>query len=704
MSDFQISSDKPVLDPKNDSLGYADFSKNIASSIIKGNFEDGLVISVYGEWGAGKSTVLSFIEYSLRNDDSDIEIIRFNPWWFSSEEALLVSFFTQLQSVFKTWKSKGKKLAKNIGIISEILAKTPLIEAKAINALLKKLLSSDISKTKNEIEKLLREEKKKIVVIIDDIDRLTGDEAKQVFKIIKAVADFPYVIYILAFDREVVSKSLEKSLNVDGNSYIEKIIQVPFELPLPEENTLSDLFIQQINKLFTDVPEEEHEQTYFGNMYHDGIKYFFKTPRDVIRLTNAISVTFPSVIQDVNYVDFLAIECVRVFEPKIYDGIRRNSELFYGAVEGNRSTELEKERISKIIGYSKKLSSKNMESLLSRLFPKLESILGNTYFGSDHYRVWRKKKRICSNEYFPIYFRSSLSSDSISTSEIKKVLSVSSDRERLSTWFYELVEKKLSTGRSELTVVLNRITDYFDELNHDQIKNILLVCFDIGDDLLIPEDEQEGMFSLGGNGGSLGHIVYRLLPQLDEKMRFDTLKEAYFNGNAVYLMCREVVIFGQQNGKYGSDSIKNNPFITLEQLEELEKITLEKIRDFAEDDKLKLDQNIVGILYRWKKWSGNKEPTDWLQSLIDKDSNNILLLINAFISKSYSHGMSDRIAQEHTKVSIKSIAEFVDITSFEKEVSKLNESELGDEEQLLIKMFQTDYLKFTNSKQSEDDE
>lgn len=271
-------------------------------------------------------------------------------------------------------------------------------------------------------------------------------------------------------------------MNVDGNNYIEKIIQVPFELPLPEGSTLSDLLIQQINKIFSKVPEEDHDQTYFGNIYHDGLKLFFRTPRDVIRLSNAMSVTFPSIIHDVNYVDFLAIECIRVFEPKVYDAIRRNPELFCGAAESTMSNQdtREKEKISTVIEASKVISFESMGELLSRLFPKLESILGNTYYGGDHYSEWRKKKRICSNGHFPIYFRLSLASDSISTIEIKDILIFSSNKNELSQWLHKLVQKKLSTGRSKLSVVLDRILDYIDELSNEKKENIILSFFEVG--------------------------------------------------------------------------------------------------------------------------------------------------------------------------------------------------------------------------------
>ncbi len=698
MDSFKVSSDKPVTDPENDSLGYSGFSRNIASSIVTGEFEDGMVLSIYGEWGAGKSTVLSFIEYYLDAEEEKIEVIHFNPWWFSSEEALLMSFFSQLQDTFSTWKSKGRKIAKKIRFVSEILAKTPLAEAKVVDALFKKFLGSDINSTKKEIEALLKEEKRKIVVVIDDIDRLTGNEVKQVFKIIKAVADFPYIIYILAFDREIVSKSLEESLNINGNSYIEKIIQVPFELPLPEKDTLSEFFIKKINKIYRSIPEKEYDQTYFGNIYHDGVEHFFKTPRDIIRLTNALSITFVSIQEEVNYADFLAIECIRVFEPKVYDGIRRNADLFCGAshpsMDRGSLTEMELNQITLIVEKSSTITVERMKELLSRLFPRLLSVFGNTFYGSDFSGYGRKNKRVCSNHYFPMYFRFSLTTDTLSTSEIKYILEASSSTEILTLWFQNNANEKLSTGKSKLSVILDRITDYFDELKEENIKNIISTFFSIGDELDIPEDEQENMFSFDGNSARIGRILHALFPLLSNDSRYSILSESYTSGNAVRLMCREIVIFGQQLGKYGSDSQSESCFITLEQLNELEKLALNKIRNHAGNDQLRVNDNTIRLLYLWKEWGKSNEPKTWLVKQVEEEPKNILSIIEVFNSNSFTHGMDDRVATKHSEINIEKLAEFYDLQEFEKALQQLNKDQLNKEDIQLISRYHTSLNKF----------
>ena len=124
-----------------------------------------------------------------------------------------------------------------------------------------------------------------ILVMIDDIDRLTADEIRQLYRVIKSVADFPNVIYLLAFDKRVVINALEKTQDIPGagEEYLEKIVQTPFELPIPDKNSLRSLLFEKLNLILTDTPEELFDKRYWLNVYFQGIDHFITTPRDVIR-------------------------------------------------------------------------------------------------------------------------------------------------------------------------------------------------------------------------------------------------------------------------------------------------------------------------------------------------------------------------------------------------------------------------------------
>lgn len=99
---------------------------------------------------------------------------------------------------------------------------------------------NDLQDIKNKIIEKMTEENLKIIVSIDDIDRLSEDEIIAVFQLVKALADFPKTIYLLAFDYDVVVKALGKVQHGDGKEYLEKVIQVPFEIPAPSMESIHD--------------------------------------------------------------------------------------------------------------------------------------------------------------------------------------------------------------------------------------------------------------------------------------------------------------------------------------------------------------------------------------------------------------------------------------------------------------------------------
>ena len=339
-----LSADNPLIDPKDDRLGYASFAKNLAESLCLMTSSEGLVLAVYGSWGSGKSTLLNFVIHNLEqkpNNEQPI-IVRFNPWWFSGQEELTRHFFEQLQVNLKKAPNVAKELTENLANFADIVSGLPIPYAEYVKALSDVgkafVQPKDIYKLKEEIEKILKQQKQKILIVIDDIDRLTAEEIRQLFRVIKAVANFPNVIYLLLFDKEVVIKALEEAQGIPGEDYLEKIVQVPFELPIPDQSSLQGLLFEKLNVILSDTPQELFDQTHWGNVFLEGINEFIAKPRDIIRLTNTLSVTYPAVKGEVDPVDFIAIESLRVFCPKIYNVIRNNPQVFTRKVNNSNTS------------------------------------------------------------------------------------------------------------------------------------------------------------------------------------------------------------------------------------------------------------------------------------------------------------------------------------------------------------------------------
>lgn len=709
-----LSADNPLIDPNHDRLGYAPFAKNLAESICKMAPPQGFVMAVYAPWGSGKSTLLNFIVHYLeqKRESEQPIIVPFNPWWFSGQEDLTRHFFDQLLAVLSTkLQSFSQEMKERLENFAQIVSRIPgisIVEALAKSSnpaveptmlLFKSLVhAKDVYKLKEDIEKELRNQQKRILVVIDDIDRLTAEEIRQLFRVIKAVANFPNIIYLLLFDKEVVVKALAETQRIPGEAYLEKIVQVPFELPLPNKTSLRGLLFEKLSVILTDTPNELFDQTDWGNVYLDGIDFFITTPRSIVRLTNTLSVTYPAVKGEVNSVDFIAIESLRVFCPMIYDIIRKNPEAFTGHAdtEGFHGLTVDKLKLlhNSWIEQVREEDKEPVKQMLLRLFPKLQAVWGNTYYGAESESSWRRQLRICSLEIFPIYFRLAVPEGDLSNTKMKAILALANDGKAFGEKLIELANQKRPDEMTQVRIFLERLEDYTEkEISLDCIPSIVQALFNVGDQLLRSEDENRGMFDFGNNI-RIGRIIYQLCRRLDEPKRFEVLKEAILNGNALSTIVHKVAVFGQEQGKHVLDNARRPEkewSVSVEHLKELEKIALEKVRRAAQQDVLIQVSKLPSILYFWRELSSEEEVKQWVQEVISSDER-LIIFLEKFIQKTFSHSASDVVSREQYRLDSKQLEPFLEPSKIIDRARRLTEdNRLTENQKIAIRQFIQEY-------------
>jgi predicted KAP-like P-loop ATPase len=426
--------DRPIEATKDDQLGRAVFSRSFGQAILAYNEKDSIVTALYGDWGSGKSSVinmaLEYIEEQAKEKIKDEKpiIVKFNPWNYSDQSHLIVLFFKELSFTLRRedYGEEAKKVGEKLEAYSNFFTPLALIPdptVSMLSLLTQKVFSGvgkaakawgaayskDLEATRNELNKLLGEQKRKIVIVVDDIDRLNNDEIRQIFQLVKMLGDFPNTIYVLAFDRGVVVKALAKVQEGPGDDYLEKIVQFPVELPPISKTDLEKLLFSLLDDLIKEIPEEKWDGAYWGNIYHSGMRHYFKTIRDVTRYINTLKFSFEMVREDVNPVDFIAITTLQVFEPDLYTGIRDNNDIFTGILSDSyHSGDAEKKqaiaRCDEILQRVQVLEKENLTEFLSRLFPKLNSLYRNVGYGYDWMETWRRESRICHPDIFDVYF------------------------------------------------------------------------------------------------------------------------------------------------------------------------------------------------------------------------------------------------------------------------------------------------------------
>jgi predicted KAP-like P-loop ATPase len=208
-------SDFPASDPGEDRFRRLPFAKRVAETLARRGDPSSLVIAIYGKWGEGKTTVLDYIAGELTGV-GNIACVPFNPWRFADEGMLLRSFFGTLADVLKRSLTTGKErvgeLLSQYGGLAAIASMDvqgiKVSPGQALSDLGTVLSAVSLDEIKHRIEQRLLEERKRIVILIDDIDRLDRREIHAVFRLIKLTANFKYTSYVLAFDQDMVAEAL----------------------------------------------------------------------------------------------------------------------------------------------------------------------------------------------------------------------------------------------------------------------------------------------------------------------------------------------------------------------------------------------------------------------------------------------------------------------------------------------------------------
>lgn len=693
-----ISADVPLTSPGDDRLGYAPFAEIVAKSITVVDGTHCVVMAIYGKWGTGKSTVLNFVEHYLRKNRGKAAplVLRFNPWWFSGDEDLVKQFFRQLRVRLDAWKVFSEDLKNDISDLGESLSEIPWFQIGNIGKLLKLLSrkTPDITALKESIQEKLLAKRQRIVVIIDDIDRLTAEEIRQLFRLVKAVADFPYVVYVLAFDRDVVADALKEVQRGDGETYLEKIVQVPFDLPLPDETSLRRMLFEKLDALLAGNPEEEFDRERWETVFWDGVTHFIRTPRSVVRLTNALSATYPVVRNEVNSVDFIGIETIRVWYPWLYDLIRNHPDTFTGSFEAvSRYGDREKDRLKPFhdewLSKIKKEDAKAVRNLMIELFPKLDAIFGNTHHSEDD---WAHRLRVCSPKIFPIYFRPAYPAGAVSNEEVQTLLGLANEPDILVERLITLTTQKRPDGTTRARAFLERLENYTADIPKEKISPLVKTLLKVADQLTPPEDEPRGIFDFD-NDLRITRVIFQLLRRVDQQQRLEVMKEAIKESSSLAMIAGEVRTWRQEfEKKHKKGDANDPPFFTENQVRELEEIALAKVRAAAKDGSLETVRKLHEVLFGWKEWCGDvKEVRDWVARYVST-SQNLATFLQRFSQKTFSTSMDSGYQREKLRLHPRWVAPFVHPDSIIERIRLLvDDKSISEEQRAAARQFVKEY-------------
>lgn len=395
-----ITSDNPIKNPKDDVIGRVAIAQKFAQHVLELDTTEGVVVGVLGPWGSGKTSFINLARNEF--EKAEVHILDFNPWMFSGTAQLVESFFIELAVQLKghsTLAEVGEYL-ENYGEVLSGMGELPFVgawidgisdTAKALSEILQRR-KKGVHGQREQLEKTLLKLDKPIVVVLDDIDRLETSEIRDIFKLVRLTANFPNIIYILAFDRDRVEDALAEQ-GLPGRDYLEKILQVAVDLPVVPSPVLTDQIISALNRAHANIKNlSPVNQNVWPDVFMEIIRPLIRNMRDVRRYIATIHGTIRSLNGQIALADLLALEAIRIFLPDVFKLLHNSID---GLTNSNTNSQLldpPKEILKKQIDILIEVAGDHrdvVESMITRLFPYGEQHIGGISYSGDSWKDGR---------------------------------------------------------------------------------------------------------------------------------------------------------------------------------------------------------------------------------------------------------------------------------------------------------------------------
>jgi predicted KAP-like P-loop ATPase len=673
-----LTADRPRTKLEEDELGYRDFAEAIAAGLVERGGSDGLVIAIHGKWGSGKTTAVNMAVDALERREAEKPekertiVVRFNPWWFSEQKDLTRAFFGELNA------SIGKRLSANVRdglrimakkvtgageLVSSLLAWTPAGPAAKQIAELVKAAGEEIPEdrslddVRNDLSKALEKETNSILVIVDDVDRLPSDEARQIFRLVKSVADLPRVTYLLVFDRDIATRALERPVDSDSPEWLEKIIQASFDLPPVAQGDLNRLFLIRLNAIVAgaSVPD----MVRWGNTFHGAVVPWLRTARDVGRLANAIAMAWPAIRNEVDVADFVAIETMRLFEPKLYAFVRSHADELTG-VEPDHSRREGREAFGvTLLANVEPERRSRAERALRYVFPRLDAIFANTWHCGD-WKNAERDKRITSKRRFPIYFNLGLGDGIISSGEMEAFRNSFADPEETRRLVQGYVDQPRRLGGTRATVLLDALMAQSDDQvagNEEATARALLAAADLFLNAIEGDRTPEGLPKTWAVSFAIEPALLHLPPETIARL----LAEAV-DGPSPRMATFFVTLLSTDHGRAGEKEAKPEAErrLPLDLVLSLEKCLAERVARDAQSGSIREQIDAASQIWAWEREAGSEPIRAWIDAHMDEDDF-ALWLMATFTGEGTSHAFGDMVGQRLYTVSRQSLETIADV-------------------------------------------
>lgn len=735
---YGFSADRPIESASEDLLGRSDFAKNLGEAIYNWKGKDSLVVALYGEWGSGKSSIKNMALSHLRQKGSHKPtIIEFSPWEWAAQEKITKAFFDEiskaigredkseknekLAAIFKKYgnylslgevvlSSTSSSIPTLLPILAGIGALSSLFDSTIITTtimatlaiymgvmkwgaeILKSLSENFDTKSKDsqkslheireELSVILQDRDSSILIVMDDLDRLTSPELRMIFQLVKANTVFPNVTFLLLFQKNIIEQRLTDSTQ-SGREYLEKIIQVPFDVPKVESLKVYNILASKLESIL-EIDESfktQFNQQRWENIFHAGLRQYFKNLRNIYRYASTLAFHFSILkgrkIFEANPVDLIGIECIRVFEPEVYTELSLNKDAFTNNgsnIRDNEDKNLYRQKVEFTIEKAKEENRQYVKEILTQLFPTIEWILGNHFYTGDISEKWFSESRVCHKQNFDQYFQLSTRSDGISKSDLVEFVELTNDSNKLK-------RKILSLNQGgKLKEFLSQFELYSDQVPIENAQSYINALLDTGD---LVDSSRLGFFDIFSPQDHLYRLSVWLLKRIEDKTKRATLLSDYITAsNGLHILTR-ILISEEQSRQDQEETLLEET-----DLSNIKVCLIRKIRLRANSHPIDFikSTSFISLMYRWKRWDDEIIVRNWAeqQTLNIQD---LLLFLSSMIEESHSYSDGDYTSKINKFIKISTLEDFLEVQRIENLINGTDKSQLSENELEVVRLF-----------------
>jgi len=683
----EFADDRPVQKITQDQLGFDGPAKKVAAAILKSASPEGFVIGLEGVWGSGKSSLINLIAGYLKASSPAPEIVHFSPWLISSRDALLSQLFGEIAGAAdaildtkttpqKPWWKGGRKqlntadksrLGDQIekygsqlvwaGNAAKVAGLVGIPWASEAGEALKKVGSdgsalvrkTPLNDQREKIKAELRNLNRRIIVFIDDLDRLEPKDVGEVVRLVRAVGDFPNVVYVLSYARDILTKNLAKAFSLsEEDRYIDKIVQVTFRVPQPESFALRRLFRAGVEELFPDYINKAMTGTDIsaGERINSAIDgqggTSLRTPRDVKRALNALRLYAGASLDNIDLGDMVWLQLIRLRNEELYSWVENYMTLIGSLVNENGRMDSENKlqiaaELVKIIQKEKKVEDVDMA-----LYRFGVTIPGLDKTGDMNQRVWNclqgisvgnlsefiDAKRLGSPSHYRYYFALSKPLNALNEDALSDFFTLlETDLVTAIKFVNDLCGQASQAGVSKADLFFQRLEGAsLNALSSESQANLMVVLANTLD-----EAAREGTRGEWGRMGVLetGQRIFYTLLENTENISKETLEAMFGTGEAIGWLSQIVRRETFAQGRYGKQADPEQLWrFTREEVDTIISSYVKNVQARPIQNVIKAT-NFANILYAWAQAvpDGYTVVKDWLATPVQNNETFLDVLI-----------------------------------------------------------------------------